>query len=128
VSLPPADTTYLSEHGIRYTVTPEGGMLFVILERWRLPSGYNRTSVDLLLRLPPGFPDVAPDMWWVSPPLKLFNGQPVKSAEVTQEFFGRMWQRWSRHFVAGQWRPGVDNMGSFLALVRGDMALKDGAR
>ena len=36
--------------------------------------GYDRPEADLLLRLSPGYPDVAPDMWWFDPPAKLANG------------------------------------------------------
>ena len=32
-----------------------------------------------------------------------------------------MWQRWSRHFSHGQWRPGIDGLESYLALIRRDL-------
>jgi hypothetical protein len=34
---------------------------------------------------------------------------------------GRSWQRWSRHFAAGQWQSGIDGLESFLALVRREL-------
>jgi E2/UBC family protein E len=31
-------------------------------------------DVDLLIKLPPGFPDAQPDMFWVHPAVKTANG------------------------------------------------------
>ncbi len=123
MSLPPTDADFLAAKGIAYTTQPDRGMLCLVLHDWRVPAGYNRIKVDLLLRLPPGFPDVAPDMWWINPGLRLFNGQPIRAAEVTENYLGRTWQRWSRHFAPGQWKQGIDNLETFLARVRGDMRL-----
>jgi len=74
-----------------------------------------------LLRFSPGYPDVAPDMWWFDPPVRRRDGQPIPATEVIERYLGRSWQRWSRHFAAGQWRSGVDGLESFLALVRKEL-------
>jgi hypothetical protein len=127
MSLPPADAAFLAERGIAYTVVMDGPMTCVILPDRPVPPGYNRTSVDLLLRLPPGFPDVPPDMWWVDPALQLAGGGVVEATQLTELYLDRSWQRWSRHFAPGQWRPGIDNLESFLARIRGEMIRSAGA-
>jgi hypothetical protein len=127
MSLPPADAAFLAERGIAYTVVMDGPMTCVILPDWPVPPGYNRTSVDLLLRLPPGFPDVPPDMWWVDPALQLAGGGVVEATQLTESYLDRSWQRWSRHFAPGQWRSGTDNLESFLARIRGEMIRSAGA-
>jgi Prokaryotic E2 family E len=86
-----------------------------------LPAGYAQPRSDLLLRLSPGYPDVPPDMWWFDPPLKLSDGRAIPATECTEQYFGRTWQRWSRHFSEGQWRSGIDNLETFLALIRRDI-------
>lgn len=121
MSLPPADAAYLAERGIGYTVTMDGPMTCVVFPGWPVPPGYSRSSVDLLLRLPPGFPDVPPDMWWVAPALQLAGGGVVEATQLTEVYLGRSWQRWSRHFTPGQWRPGTDSLESFLARVRAEI-------
>lgn len=118
MSLPEADTKYLSERGIAHDVATEGGMTCVVLHQWPLPKGLNHPAADLLLRLSPGYPDVHPDMWWFNPPVCLANGQALPATEVIEQYLGRSWQRWSRHFNNGQWQSGVDGLESYLALIR----------
>ncbi|NUM53523.1 MAG: hypothetical protein HUU46_07760 [Candidatus Hydrogenedentes bacterium] len=115
--LPANDATGLTERGITYTVSTEANMTCVVLSGYRLPPGYDREQADLLLRLNPGFPDVQPDMWWFDPAIRLKDGRAVKATDVTEHHLGRTWQRWSRHFDAGQWRSGTDSLESYLALI-----------
>lgn len=121
MSLPQADITCLVERGIPYSVSSEANMTCVIFPGYQLPSGYDRSAADLLLRLKPGFPDVPPDMWWFNPAIRLADGRVVQATEVTEHHLGRTWQRWSRHFNAGQWRSGIDSLESFLALIRKEL-------
>jgi len=124
--LPATDVSYLEEKGIKYTVTIDGGMICVILSAFQLPSGFDRSQADLLLRLPGGYPDVQPDMWWFEPPVRFANGTSPPATDVTETHMGRNWQRWSRHFSAGQWRSGVDCLETFLALIRNELGRTNG--
>lgn len=121
MTLPQADVTCLAERGIEYSVSAEANMTCVLFSGYRLPAGYDRVASDLLLRLKPGFPDVPPDMWWFNPAIRLAGGRVVPATEVTERHLGRDWQRWSRHFNAGQWRSGIDSLESFLALIRREL-------
>ncbi len=62
-----------------------------------------------------------PDMWWFSPAIRLADGRTVQATEVIERHLGKDWQRWSRHFNAGQWRSGIDSLESFLALIRREL-------
>jgi hypothetical protein len=64
MGLPAGDIEYLEGRGFRYEVTEDGGMICVLVTGYALPRGYTAETIDLLLRLQPGYPDVAPDMWW----------------------------------------------------------------
>src|ERR1043165_5727873 len=108
--LPQSDVKCLDERGLKYSVASEANMICVVLQGFRLPPGYDRDQADLLLRLNPGFPDVQPDMWWFDPAIRLKDGRVVKATESTEHHLGRTWQRWSRHFNAGQWRSGTDSL------------------
>lgn len=121
MSLPQSDIAYLTEKGIQYVLSSEANMTCVLFPSYSLPAGYDRTSSDLLLRLQPGFPDVPPDMWWFNPGIRLADGRTIRATEVSEPHLGRVWQRWSRHFNAGQWRPGTDSLESFLALIRKEL-------
>jgi Prokaryotic E2 family E len=121
MSLPATDIACLSERGIEYSVSMEANMTCVVIPGYRLPAGYDRATSDLLLRLQAGFPDVPPDMWWFSPAIRRSNGTVIAATEVIERHLGKDWQRWSRHFNAGQWRSGVDSLESFLALIRKEL-------
>ena len=121
MSLPQNDLQYLAERGLTYSVAVEANMTCVVINDYILPAGYDKASSNLLLRLSPGYPDVAPDMWWFDPALRLANGQAIQATEIMETHLGRPWQRWSRHFNAGQWKSGIDSLESFFALIRKEL-------
>jgi len=121
MSLPQTDVTYLGERGGEYEVNSDANMICVVLRGYVLPPGYDRAQSDLLLRLSAGYPDVPPDMWWFDPPVRLTDGRTVQATDCIESYLGRSWQRWSRHFSAGQWRSGVDCLETFLALLRKEL-------
>lgn len=121
MDLPPTDLTFLADRGIAHQLTAEGQVTCVVVPDWQLPGGYDREASDLLLRLMPGYPDVAPDMWWFDPGIRLANGGVAPATELTETYVGRQWQRWSRHFTPGQWQSGIDGLESFFALIKGEL-------
>lgn len=120
--LPSVDREYLRKRFPRFSVALEEQMICVVLPGFPLPSGLQIERSDLLLRLSPGYPDIAPDMWWFDPPVLRGDGRPFPQTQVEEAHLGRKWQRWSRHFDGAQWRPGVDSLESYLALVRSEFS------
>ncbi len=119
--LPDVDAEYLAERQIAHEIRVDSGMTCVLFPNYALPPGFDRERSDLLIRLSPGYPDVSPDMWWFDPPVRLANGQALPATEVVETHLGRDWQRWSRHFDAGQWQSGIDGLESYLALIRREL-------
>ncbi|GAB2731711.1 E2/UBC family protein [Nocardioides pakistanensis] len=117
------DQSVLESLGYSYSVEVSDGFVNVVLANFPTP-GLDPCHVDLLLRLPIGFPDATPDMFWVSPALTA-KGAAIPGTELTENYLGRSWQRWSRH-IGGQWRPGVDNLETYLAYVRRALAMAGG--
>jgi hypothetical protein len=117
----PTDAQCLDDRGLDYEVAVEAGMTCVVIKSYKLPHGYDRSESDLLVRLPAGFPDVAPDMWWFAPGIRLATGATVQATELIELHLGRQWQRWSRHFQQGQWRSGVDGLEGYLALIQHEL-------
>lgn len=115
--LRPADITALVETGRPHELGEDGGFTTVVIHGFMIPAGLEPNEADLLLRLPPGFPDASPDMFWLCPAVTVSGGAPIPGTESVEPHLGRMWQRWSRH-ISGQWRPGIDNMATYLAYVR----------
>ena len=119
--LPSLDTEYLKLFP-GFAVSMDGGMICVQIPNFRLPPGLNREAADLLLRLAPGYPDIPPDMWWFQPVITRKDGGEIRATQVRENYFGRQWQRWSRHFAPGQWKAGLDSVESYLALIRKELA------
>lgn len=117
------DQFFVESMGLSHSVEVTDGFVNLVIDNFRTP-GLDQGHVDLLLRLPVGFPDATPDMFWVAPALTK-NGATIPGTEVTENHVGRAWQRWSRH-IGGQWRPGVDNLETYLAYVRRALAMAGG--
>jgi hypothetical protein len=118
-----ADEQYLQRTGLEYEVTPEGGLISVVIKHWPLPAGYEPAEVDLLIRLPPGFPDTQPDMYWCDPPVRsVRTGAFPQAADLFEDYLGRRWQRFSRHLPPGAWHPGRDSLESYITLIRAELA------
>lgn len=121
MALPQPEVEFLDRRGEPYSVTDEGNMTCVVLAGFALPPGLTPAHADLLLRLSPGFPDVPPDMWWFSPDVLRNDGLAIPATEHHEPHLGRMWQRWSRHLAPGQWRSGIDDLQTFLAIVNAEV-------
>ena len=112
MTLPAFDQQYLTDREIAHEIVMDGGMVCVVFPRWQLPAGLSVTQTDVLLRLAAGYPDIPPDMWWVCPEILRADRTIIPATEVRETHFGRTWQRWSRHFQAGQWQSGTDGLES----------------
>ena len=117
--LPEVDADFLCEKGFQFEEHQVGGEVRLVIHNFPLPLAYVPRTCDLLLKLPAGYPNANPDMFWTSPAVRLADGRTPMSAEVMEFCDGRDWQRWSRH--SGSWRPGVDNLRSKLRAVQSEL-------
>jgi hypothetical protein len=120
--LPSADRRYFLEHEIPFEEVTEGNRRGVIYKGYLLPVGrFEVDRVDILVLLPAGYPDAAPDMFYCDPWLRFREGGTCPpSADQPFQFQGRRWQRWSRHNTS--WRAGVDGFPTMLRRI--DRALR----
>jgi hypothetical protein len=121
-ALPEADQRYLDLHGFAVEVVSDGPHTGVVLKQMQLPQGkFNHPAADVLVILPPGYPDVAPDMFFCDPWLTLVSaGRYPTRADQPHAFMGRNWQRWSRH--NNNWRPGVDGLHTMIKRIEHALA------
>jgi hypothetical protein len=127
MELPAEDSEYLDERGLRYTVFEEGAMLCVRLHDFPLPPGLSHSEVDILFRLPAGYPIAQPDMWWCLPAITRADGSTIQATEHNEIYAGLTWQRWSRHLNPGAWAPGIDGLEAFMTLLRVELQKASGA-
>lgn len=119
--LPEADRDFLVAAGYEYTIDQVGEKIHIVIKNFPLPR-YNPQSVDLLIIVPNGYPNAKLDMFWTHPDVSLPNGGVPEKANVHEQYGGRNWQRWSRHIADGKWRPGVDNLRSYMTTVKTELA------
>ena len=114
VVLPPEDREYLNEQGIAFDEYMDGNTKAVILKGHTLPEGrFDVGTVDILILLPPAYPDCAPDMFYLTPWVRLVaSHQYPAAADQPYSLMGQNWQRWSRHNT--EWRPGIDGIWTML--------------
>ncbi len=112
------DTNFLQSRGLTFRTHAEGEVVNLVISDYGLPPGYDVTHADLLIRLPNGFPDARPDMFWLSPAVAYQAGAMPPGSEQREVYVERTWQRWSRHLNENDWRPGIDNLQSYLRFVR----------
>ena len=117
-NLPRRCKRYLQESGYAFSERMENGVAAVIIDRYSLPPDkFDHDEVSLLLLLPDGYPDAAPDMFYVYPWLKLQSSRNWPTAASAEHSFAdKKWQRWSRHWQ--DWRPGIDGMWTWLIKVQ----------
>lgn len=121
------DRDWLTAQGFEFETVDEDGLTNLILRNCMLPTGFDREQADVLVRLPKGFPDTGPDMFWVDPPIRRSkDGAYPPQADYFEVHAGRQWQRFSRHFTTTPWRPGIDSLESWILCVQ-SVLRQDGA-
>jgi hypothetical protein len=119
--LPDEDEAYLKEKGFAFTVTPQDGVVNLVIQRFPFPEAYAVREVELLIRLPAAYPSGQPDMFWTSPNVRLASGGIPINTDSHETHLGQTWQRWSRHWQHA-WRPGVDGLKTFIASIQKELA------
>lgn len=94
------------------------GWMHLILRDMRLPPAYAPERADVLIKLPPLFPDAQPDMFWTTPGVQLRNGAPPQNTSLEQ-VNGATWLRFSWHLARGAWKPGISTLQDYIRCIRG---------
>jgi hypothetical protein len=118
--LPEFDRDYLMEKGYSFEEKIDANRNGLILRNWILPEGkFNLQTSDLLILIPNGYPEVRPDMWYFNPAILLApSNRPARQTQININFESIVWQRWSRHYPAHEWRSGVDGIHTYLKKIQ----------
>lgn len=121
--LPKRDSDFLTERGYQWECVPDpaGSECVVIRGLDVSGGGFTPAATDVMIRIPAQFPLTALDMWYCDPPIRIAQtGQLARASEVTENYVGRNWQRFSRH-LNGKWRPGIDSLRSYFVLIQREL-------
>ena len=109
------DIEYLNEnHPEKWGPIGEEGEYGLLIEEYGLPAGYTRSTANLMILMPSGYPGTPLDMFFLDPPVEKANGKEIARVSIQQHFM-RSWQRWSRHY---EWNPGEDSLHRHIEHVR----------
>jgi hypothetical protein len=123
--LPEDDVRFLLAKYPNHVVRQVGAETHILIKDFSFPNQYAPQTADLLLRLPAGYPDAAPDMFWTKPDVKLVSGawptacehHEVPGSGPGAEVYENLpWQRWSRHFEGG-WIIGRHGLQFFVGTI-----------
>ena len=119
-----ADYERLREAGLSFEEDEE--RRFLVFTSVQLEKDlYTAETCDVLVVVPPNYPQAGNDMFWTDPPLRRRDGAAVPMMMEPGGSDNRMWKgrefcRWSRHWnppLPGVWRPGRDDVASIYRRV-----------
>ena len=116
-SLPQEDVDALNALGLAWETMIDGKTQWLLIHNWPLPSGFNRSTVILAIRIVQGYPSAALDMVYVHPSLARSAGGAIAAVSDTT-IDGKIYQQWSRHYSPqNPWRPNIDSVATHLRLI-----------
>ena len=130
--VPEDDDAFLKEKFPEASVYRVGNEVHVLLPAFPFPAAYAPRTADLLVRLPAGYPDSRPDMFWTRQDVKLASGAWPTNAQTpevpgsgngAERYEGKTWQRWSRHTDDATWRAGTDGLRTFVRSIQRELDL-----
>ena len=111
----------LCEGGLTATLSEADSVANVLIADYPVRARhYNKTSIEMLLRLPLSYRNGKPDMFWTDEDFLLKDGRVPKSAEVIETWLGKRRRRFSWHMSS--WNPGTDNLFTFLEFIDNRLA------
>ncbi len=127
MDLPAKDREYLSSREFDWELLNDGaGNVGVLIKNFDVSGGgFSPANTNLMIRLPASYNMTPLDMWYCDPPIRnAVTGAYAQASEVVEAHFGRQWQRFSRHLDPAGWRPGLDGLRTFMALVQRELQSK----
>lgn len=127
-----SDYESLREAGLAFD-EDTGQRFFIFLGVKPQEGQYAVSTCDVLVMIPPNYPQAGNDMFWTFPRLLRSDGRPIPATldagNDSRAWNGREFCRWSRHWDAsspGAWRPGKDDILSIYRRIEWALKYPDG--
>lgn len=116
------DEDYKELEAQGFSYTEDEAQRFLVLLDYKLPKGiYDHEVCDVLIIIPPNYPQAGNDMLWTNPRLIRADGKSIPATNNAggsdnRMFEGQEFCRWSRHWNRGSsvWRAGKDDVVTIL--------------
>src|ERR1700675_4799753 len=97
------------------SVAEDGPYINLIFRNFPTGQAFNSEHATVLVRVPRGYPDAGPDMFWTNPTLTLKNGSNPEAADGMEIYGGEQWRRFSWHH--SRWDSARENITSYLQFI-----------
>lgn len=81
---------------------------WVIIKKWLLLSGWNKTETPVLVLIPSGYPVTPPDNFYTDNDLRLVNEGLPGNSSVNVSQLEKSWLQFSYHVEPEDWKPHAD--------------------
>ena len=68
---------------------------WVVIKQYGLPPGWNKVETELLIKIPPGYPNTPLDNFYTDNDLRLESGQQPASTSPNQNIQNKHWLQFS---------------------------------
>jgi hypothetical protein len=116
--MPPDDTEYLDATFPDWEaiVMPNGN--WILIPNFSFPEGFTTNSALAAIQVLPNYPVAGLDMVYFYPAVCRSDGVAIPRTESTMNIDGKIFQRWSRHYLNGQWVVGESNIHTHIMAIR----------
>jgi len=111
------DAEFLGSLNLKWECVVEGNIKRVVINGFKLPTGFNVSEVDVNMQISNSYPSSQIDMAYFYPAIARTDEKVIRALS-SDNFDGKVWQRWSRHRTAqNPWEPGVDCIATHVAYI-----------
>lgn len=122
--LPANDTEYLNNAFPNWESIVEGN--WVLLPNFPLPDGYTCSATTAAIKIASGYPVTQLDMVYFYPAVFRRDGAQIPATNAIQFIDSNEYQRWSRHYRPGEWRPDEDCIATHVMAIKSWLELAAG--
>lgn len=109
------DTEYL-DNSFPGWETLDGGWL--LLHHFPIRTGFTVQEATVAIQIHSAYPATALDMAYFFPAILRSDGKTIAATQVAQQIDGKPFQRWSRHYRSGTWKPNEDNLATHVLAIK----------
>lgn len=125
IILPANDIEYLSNTFPNWESVANGN--WVLIPNFPLPDGYTCSATTAAIKIAPNYPVSNLDMVYFYPPVLRRDGVQIPATNGIVTIDNHVYQRWSRHYTSGEWRPDEDCIATHVMAVQSwlELAVND---
>lgn len=91
---------------------------WILIHNFPIRPGFTIQSATAAIQIPATYPETKLDMVYFNPAVLRADGKAIGATGYTATIDGKPFQRWSRHYRAGEWQANEDNLATHVMAIR----------